>query len=367
EGSIVLGKTNMDEFAMGSSTENSGFKPTKNPIDISRVPGGSSGGSTAAVAAGMAPWAVGSDTGGSIRQPAAFCGVVGFKPTYGAVSRYGLIAMASSLDQIGPITQTVKDAQTVFPYMLGRDKMDATSINIEKNTRDIDPENLKIGIVKEFLEDGLDERLKEKVLEALDVYRGMGASIKEISLPHAPHGLSVYYIIMPSEVSSNLARYDGIRYGKQLDKEEGQDLIGKYLKIRGNNLGEEVKRRVMLGTYTLSAGYYDAYYLKAQKVRQLINQDFLEAFKEVDVIAMPTTPTPPFKFGEKSDDPLQMYLSDVYTVGANLTGMPAISIPVGTIEEDDKKLPAGMQLIAPHKYDFKLLDIAELYEKEITG
>ena len=366
EGSIVLGKTNLDEFAMGSSTENSGFEPTKNPIDTSRVPGGSSGGSAAAVAAGFVPWAAGSDTGGSIRQPAAFCGVVGFKPTYGAVSRHGLIAMASSLDQIGPITQTVEDAKIVFPYMLGRDKMDATSIDIEKNSREVNPSKLKIGVVKEFFEDGLDKRLNKKITQALDVYKEMGAELKEISLPHAPYSLAVYYIIMPSEVSSNLARYDGIRYGKHLSEEEKRGLIENYMRVRGDSLGEEVKRRIMLGTYTLSAGYYDAYYLKAQKVRKLITQDFVDAFKDVDVIAMPSTPTPPFKFGEKSDDPLQMYLSDIYTVSANLTGMPSISIPVGTIEEEGAELPAGLQLISPHKDDFKLLDIAELYEKNTS-
>lgn len=364
EGSIVLGKTNMDEFAMGSSTESSGFGPTKNPVDTSRVPGGSSGGSAAAVAAGLAPWALGSDTGGSIRQPAAFCGIVGFKPTYGAVSRHGLIAMASSLDQIGPLTNTVEEAKLVLPYILGPDGMDATSIGVDEQGESKKPGDLKIGIVKEFFGDGLDERNKAKVNEALDVYKKMGAEVKEVSLPHAPYSLAVYYIIMPSEVSSNLARFDGIRYGKHVSDNFAGDLLEGYLEVRGEGFGTETKRRIMLGTYTLSAGYYDAYYLKAQKVRNMIAKDFEEAFKDVDVIVSPTTPGLPFKFGEKVDDPIAMYLSDMYTVSANLVGLPAISIPVGTVTEGGKDLPVGMQLIAPHKKDYKLLDIAELYEKE---
>lgn len=367
EGSVILGKTNLDEFAMGSSTENSGFGPTKNPVDASRVPGGSSGGSAAAVAAGLAPWSLGSDTGGSIRQPAAFCGVVGFKPTYGAVSRHGLIAMASSLDQIGPITQTVEDSKIVFPYLLGPDKMDATSIEIENTSDGVDPKNLKIGVVKEFFSDGLDERVKAKVQEAIEVYKKLGAEIKEISLPHALYSLAVYYIIMPSEVSSNLARFDGIRYGRHVAEDFKGDLLDSYLKTRGEGFGKETKRRIMLGTYTLSAGYYDAYYLKAQKVRNLIAGDFKEAFKGVDAIISPTTPGLPFKFGEKTDDPIEMYLSDIYTVSANLIGLPAISVPVGTVLEDGIELPVGMQLMAPHKMDYKLLDIAELYEKSLSS
>ncbi|MEX0877634.1 MAG: Asp-tRNA(Asn)/Glu-tRNA(Gln) amidotransferase subunit GatA [Candidatus Spechtbacterales bacterium] len=366
EGSIILGKTNMDEFAMGSSTENSAFGPTKNPVDTARVPGGSSGGSAAAVAAGLAPWALGSDTGGSIRQPAAFCGVVGFKPTYGAVSRHGLIAMASSLDQIGPLTRTVEDAKIVFPYLLGRDKMDATSLEIEEQGNIKNPKNLKIGIVKEFLGEGLDERIKNKTMEALDVYKSLGAEVKEISLPRASYGLAVYYIIMPSEVSSNLARYDGIRYGKHIAEDFTGDLLDGYIEVRGAGLGKETKRRIMLGTHTLSSGYYDAYYLKAQKVRSMIAEDFAEAFKEVDVIVSPTTPGLPFKFGEKTDNPISMYLSDVYTVSANLVGLPAISIPVGTVSEDGKDLPVGLQLMSPHKKDYELLDIAGLYEKEVS-
>ena len=365
-GAVVLGKTNMDEFAMGSSTENSAFAPTKNPHDTSRVPGGSSGGSAAAVAAGFVPFALGSDPGGSIRQPAAFCGVVGFKPTYGAVSRYGLMAMASSLDQIGPITNTVQDAREVFDVISGRDEMDSTSIQLEEYARDKDPKDLKIGIPKEYFAEGLDPEVKKKVLDAIDVYKKMGAQIKEISIKHAPYSLAVYYIIMPSEASSNLARYDGVKYGLRIEDKDTDGLMDMYLKVRGQGFGQEVLRRIMLGTYTLSAGYYDAYYLKAQKVRNLIEEDFDRAFEKVDVIISPTTPTPAFKFGEKTQDPLQMYLSDIYTVSANLAGLPCISVPVGTVEKDGAKLPVGMQIFAPRKRDHFLLDVAEWYEKEVN-
>ncbi|MEX0869946.1 MAG: Asp-tRNA(Asn)/Glu-tRNA(Gln) amidotransferase subunit GatA [Candidatus Spechtbacterales bacterium] len=363
-GGVVVGKTNMDEFAMGSSTENSAYGPTKNPCDTERAPGGSSGGSAAAVSAGLIPFALGSDTGGSIRQPASFCGVVGFKPTYGAVSRHGLIAMASSLDQIGPITKTVQDAKLVFEQITGKDEMDSTSVDIHEHGLRKKPSELKLGIVKEFLEEGLDDRVKEKVLDAVNVYKKMGAGIKEISLPNALSSLAVYYIIMPAEASSNLARYDGIRYGKYLPEEEQETLMENYLKIRGDNFGPEVKRRIMLGTYILSAGYYDAYYLKAQKVRKLIEEDFVNAFKEVDAIISPTTPTPAFKLGAKTKNPLEMYLSDIYTVGANLAGLPAISVPVGSIDEAGTQLPVGMQVIGKERDDLELLDIAELYEKE---
>lgn len=364
-GGIILGKTNLDEFAMGSSTENSAFGSTKNPNDLTRVPGGSSGGSAACVAAGLASFALGSDTGGSVRQPAAFCGVVGFKPTYGAVSRYGLIAMASSLDQIGILTQTVEDAKLVFQNMVGRDRMDSTSHDIFM-PEDFKPiQDLTIGIPKEYFQEGLDERIKNKIFEAIEAYKKGGVKVKEISLPHAPFSLAVYYIIMPSEVSSNLARFDGIKYGAHGKLESHENLMDYYSKLRGENFGKEVKRRIMLGTYTLSAGYYDAYYLKAQKVRALIEQDFEKAFQEVDLIVSPTTPSLPFKFGEKTEDPLAMYLADVYTVSANLAGLPSISIPVGTIQEEGKALPVGMQIMAPRQLDFKLLDVAGWYEKAV--
>lgn len=368
KGAIVLGKTNLDEFAMGSSTENSAYGPTKNPVDKSRVPGGSSGGSAAAVAAELAPFALGSDTGGSIRQPAAFCGVVGFKPTYGAVSRYGLVALASSLDQIGPITKTVSDAKLVFGYLLGKDNMDATSRDIEKLKKESFSNKLiKIGIPKEYFAEGLDDRIKDRVYEVIDVYKKLGLSIKEISLPHTSFALAVYYIIMPSEASSNLARYDGLRYGVHRKKDSLGDLLDDYLKIRGDNFGKEALKRIMLGTYTLSAGYYDAYYLKAQKVRALIDEDFSKAFKEVDVIISPTTPTTAFKFGENTKDPIQMYLSDIYTVSANLAGIPAISVPCGTINHESIDLPVGFQLMGPKKDDFKVLYVAEMYEKAIKS
>lgn len=358
----VLGKTNMDEFAMGSSTENSAFGATKNPRDASRVPGGSSGGSAAAVAAGMAPFALGSDTGGSIRQPAAFCGVVGFKPTYGAVSRHGLIAMASSLDQIGTLTQTVEDAQVIFPHVAGRDIMDATSQNVARVQPLSSPEEVTIGVVSEFMGEGLSEEVRKRTEEALEVYRKLGVTVKEISLPSIEQSLAAYYIIMPAEVSSNMARYDGVKYGAYVDESFQGDLLERYLSVRGNHLGKEVQRRIMLGTYTLSAGYYDAYYATAQKARTLLDNEFLKAFSDVDIIATPTTPTPAFKFGEKTDDPLQMYLSDVYTVSANLTGVPALSIPVGGAGDNDE-LPVGLQLMAPRKEDYFLLDVARLYEE----
>ena len=344
-GALVLGKTNMDEFAMGSSTENSAFGPSSNPHDVSRVPGGSSGGSAVAVAADLAPFALGSDTGGSIRQPAAFCGVVGFKPSYGAVSRYGLIAMASSLDQIGVFTQTVDDATLVFSCLIGKDVMDSTS--------------------RENFGEGLDNRIRDKIYEAVDVYKKMGASVEELSLPYADFGLAAYYIIMPAEVSSNLAKFDGIRYGTHLVQDTEKSLIEDYAELRGKGFGKEVLRRIMLGTYTLSAGYYDAYYLKAQKVRTLIKKDYENAFAKVDVIISPTTPTLPFKFGEKTKNPLEMYLSDIYTVNANLAGVPAISIPIGIIKEEGKNLPVGMQITGPQKRDFFVLDVARAYEKAV--
>jgi len=365
-GAIILGKTNLDEFAMGSSTENSAFGPTKNPLDATRVPGGSSGGSAAAVAAGMCVAALGSDTGGSIRQPAAFCGVVGFKPTYGAVSRYGLIAMASSLDQIGPFANSVEDAQTVFDTIRGKDSFDATSLDLDAETKSykLKAKSLKIGIPKEYFGAGIDAEVKSSVEKAIKKYEANGAKVEEISLPHTEYGIATYQIIMASEVSANLARYDGIRFGKtQNTKHKTQNLLDHYLSTRQEGFGSEVKRRIMLGTHTLSSGYYDAYYLRAQKVRALIKQDFDKAFLQVDVIITPATPTLPFKFGEKSKDPVSMYLSDIFTVGVNLAGFPAIVIPCDWIEERGKKLPVGLQIIGKQRDDYRVLAAAELYEK----
>lgn len=339
QNAVFVGKTNMDEFAMGSSTENSAFKKTKNPNDLERVPGGSSGGSASAVAADMCLGSLGSDTGGSIRQPAAFCGAVGFKPTYGAVSRYGLMSMASSLDQIGPFAKTVEDAEIIFDAICGKDKMDSTSVDYEKlklPTKKIS--EMTIGVPKEYFDEGLDGRVAENVMQAIKKIESAGAKIKEINLPHSKYAIAVYYLIMPSEVSSNLARYDGIKYG--FSKQEG-DLIDVYNNSRGEGFGAEARRRIMLGTYALSAGYYDAYYLKAQKVRTKIKEDFENAFKEVDLIMGPVAPTLPFRFGEKTADPLSMYLEDIYTVPVNLAGLPAMSVPCGKIDG----LPVGLQII----------------------
>ena len=343
-GAVIIGKTNMDEFAMGSSTENSAFFATKNPYDLQRVPGGSSGGSAAAVAANETIYALGSDTGGSIRQPASFCGVVGLKPTYGAVSRFGLMAMASSLDQIGPITKTVGDCQTVFDAINGKDKLDSTSVDLKKEIRNtkFEIKNLRIGMPKEYFAQGLEKEVEKLVKEAIKKLENLGARVKEINLPYSEYALACYYIIMPSEVSANLARYDGIKYGySEFDK--AGDLMEVYLGSRHHGFGAEPRRRIMLGTYTLSAGYYDAYYLKAQKVRTLIEHDFEKAFKEVDVIMTPVSPTPAFKFGEKIDDPLKMYLSDIYTVSINLAGVPALSMPCGRVDG----LPVGLQIVGP--------------------
>jgi len=371
-GAVVLGKTNMDEFAMGSSTESSAYRLTRNPVDTERVPGGSSGGSAAAVAGNMAVFALGSDTGGSIRQPASFCGVVGLKPTYGRVSRYGLIAMASSLDQIGPFTTSVEDAAIVLSEMYGYDSMDVTTAESDgKRFEDFlsgDVRGLRIGIPKEYLSGDLDERVRKVFLEAVERFRSLGAEIKEVSLPHAKYALPVYYIIMPSEVSSNLARLDGIRYGMSAnDRSErfaGSDtLLETYLDTRGYGFGDEVKRRIMLGTYALSAGYYDAYYKKAQKVRELIRRDFADAFREVDLVFSPTAPEGAFRFGAKQDDPVSMYLSDIYTVTANLAGIPAISFPVGAIEEDGNDLPLGGQLMGKWFDEETLLRAADAFEK----
>ncbi|TSC78662.1 MAG: aspartyl-tRNA(Asn)/glutamyl-tRNA (Gln) amidotransferase subunit A [Parcubacteria group bacterium Gr01-1014_33] len=382
---IFLGKTNMDEFAMGSSTENSAFGFSRNPHDLSRVPGGSSGGSAAAVAADMCIAALGSDTGGSIRQPASFCGIAGFKPTYGQVSRHGLIAMASSLDQIGPMAKTVEDAHILFEAIRGQDECDSTTIkelNYELGIKNQELRNLKIGVPKEYFSEGLDVDVKAVITEALEKAKRAGARIEEITLPHSRFALPAYYIIVPSEVSANMARFDGIRYGYSVSaanrheqrttltdtnskdtRRDAENLYDVYTKTRAQGFGTEVKRRIMLGTYALSAGYYDAYYVKAQKVRRLITQDFDNAFKNVDIIAGPTMPMLPFRFGERTENPLQMYLADVYTVAVNLAGLPAVSVPAGAVTRLGSKLPVGLQFIGSHGKDQKLLSIARQFEQ----
>ena len=363
EEAVFIGKTNMDEFAMGSSTENSGFGPTKNPVDLKRVPGGSSGGSAAAVKAGFCVYALGSDTGGSIRQPASFCGVVGFKPSYGAVSRHGLIAMASSLDQIGPITKNVDDAAIIFEAIRGGDELDSTSVHREWEdfSNPIDIEEIKIGVPREYFTHGLDKDIEKNIRAVIAKLEKEGVKIKEISLPYSEWALAAYYIIMPAEVSANLARFDGMKYGFSEIKNSKlkiQNLLDVYLKSRGEGFGDEVRRRIMLGTYILSAGYYDAYYKKAQKVRRLIKAEFDNVFKSVDIILTPTTPSTAFKFGEKTSDPLSMYLADIYTVSVNLAGAPAISLPCG----EANGLPVGLQLIGKNFEDIKLLQIAKVVE-----
>lgn len=363
-GMIPVGKTNMDEFAMGSSTENSAFKTTKNPWDLSRVPGGSSGGSAAAVAADEAPLALGSDTGGSIRQPASFCGVVGIKPTYGRVSRYGLIAFASSLDQIGPISKDVTDSALLMNAICGYDKNDSTSAGIEAPdltkalVRNV--KGLKIAVPKELMGEGIEEGTKKAVLEALKTYEKLGASVKEVSLPSLKFALAVYYIIAPAEASSNLSRYDGVHYG--IRTEGNADLMKMYLTTRDKGFGPEVKRRIIIGTYALSSGYYDAYYLKAQKIRTLIKKDMDDTFRDFDVIMSPTCPSAAFKIGEKAGDPLQMYLSDIATIPINLAGVPAVSLPCGF----DKDLPVGLQIIGRSFDEETIIRTAYSYECE-TG
>jgi len=366
EHAVFLGKTNMDEFAMGASTENSAFHTTKNPYDTSRVPGGSSGGSTAAVAGGFALAALGSDTGGSIRQPAAFCGVVGMKPTYGTVSRFGLIDMASSLDQIGPITKSVEDAAILFDVIKGKDPRDATSVEGNYTKELLNPDfnktkELTIGIPKEYFIEGLSEEVKKGMNVAIQKFKKLGISFKEITLPHTKYALSCYYIIMPAEVSTNLARFDGIRYGRE--KTNTKTLRDIYFETKGKGFGTESKRRILLGTFVLSSGYHDAYYTKAQKVRRLITDDFKKAFEDVDVIFAPTTPTTAFKIGEKAKDPLSMYLSDIFTVAVNLAGLPAVSIPVRKYEIGKSGLPVGFQLIGKHFREQDILSLGMLYEK----
>ncbi|MCK4354945.1 Asp-tRNA(Asn)/Glu-tRNA(Gln) amidotransferase subunit GatA [Candidatus Parcubacteria bacterium] len=365
QGSVFLGKTNLDEFAMGSSTENSAFGPTKNPCDLERVPGGSSGGSAAAVAADECAFALGSDTGGSVRLPASFCGVVGLKPSYGAVSRNGLIAFASSLDQIGPITKTVEDAKIVFNAIRGRDEMDSTSVEINPASAKTTAwqskiQNLRIGVPKEYFVKGINPEVEKTIRSAIKQYEKMGAKIKEISLPHTKYALAVYYIISPSEASANLARFDGIKYGYSESKNQ-DNLLDVYLQTRGKGFGKEVRRRIMLGIYALSAGYYDAYYLKAQKVRTRIIEDFNKAFQDIDVIMAPVSPTTAFKLGEKVDDPITMYLSDIFTISVNLAGLPALSLPCGKVDN----LPVGLQLIGNVFEEEKILDIARELEYRV--
>jgi aspartyl-tRNA(Asn)/glutamyl-tRNA(Gln) amidotransferase subunit A len=361
-GAIVFGRLNMDEFAMGSSTENSSFHTTLNPWDTSRIPGGSSGGSAASVAADECIASLGTDTGGSIRQPAALCGCVGVKPTYGRVSRYGVIAFASSLDQVGPFTKDVRDAALLMNVISGHDPKDSTSVprEVPDYTASLtgDLKGLKLGVAKEFMVDGLDPEVKNAIDAAIQQFEKRGAEIVEVSLPHSKYSVATYYIVATAEASANLARFDGVRYGKRVD---GADPLEMYRKTRGAGFGAEVKRRIILGTYVLSSGYYDAYYLRAQKVRTLIRQDFDTAFEKVDAIISPTTPTAAFKVGEKANDPLQMYLSDIFTISSNLAGNCGMSLPCGFTS--NPKLPIGMQLLGPSFGEEKLFQIAHAYEQ----
>ncbi len=360
-GAVMIGKTNMDEFAMGSSNETSYYGPVRNPWNPETVPGGSSGGSAAAVAARLVPAATGTDTGGSIRQPAALCGVTGLKPTYGRVSRWGMIAFASSLDQGGPIARSAEDAALLLGVMAGFDERDSTSIDRPvpdyTATLNDDIRGLKIGLPKEYFGEGLEAGVAQAVEAALDEYRRLGAEIVEISLPNTHLAVPAYYVVAPAECSSNLSRFDGVRFGHRC--EEPEDLEDLYKRSRGEGFGAEVKRRIMIGTYALSAGYYDAYYLKAQKVRRLIRDDFLRAFEQVDVIMGPTTPAPAFRLGEKTDDPITMYLSDIYTIAVNLAGLPGMSIPAGFVNG----LPVGLQLIGNHFDEARLLNVAHRYQQ----
>lgn len=357
---VFLGRANMDEFAMGGSTENSAFGVVKNPYDVSRVAGGSSGGSVAAVAADMALVALGSDTGGSIREPASFCGLVGLKPTYGRVSRYGLMAMGSSLDQIGPITKTVEDARIVYEAIRGEDKYDSTSISDETyGKKEWKGKKGTVGVPRKLMEQGgIDKDVIDNFNDSIKKFADAGFEIVDVELPNASLALAVYYVIMPAEVSSNMARYDGVKYGSLT---EGEDLLGDYLETRRAGFGKEVRRRILLGTYVLSTGYYDAYYNKANAARKLIAQDYENAFKKADIIITPTSPTPAFKIGEKTDDPVQMYLADVFTVTANLVGTPALSVPSGIALRDGKKLPLGIQLTAAHGQEHQLFEAGKRF------
>ncbi|MFI4894826.1 MAG: Asp-tRNA(Asn)/Glu-tRNA(Gln) amidotransferase subunit GatA [Steroidobacterales bacterium] len=361
-GVVTLGKTNMDEFAMGSSNETSYFGPVRNPWDLTRVPGGSSGGSAAAVAARLTPAATATDTGGSIRQPAALCGITGIKPTYGRVSRFGMIAFASSLDQGGLLTRSAEDSALLLTAMAGFDERDSTSVELPvpdyAATLEQPLKGLKIGLLKEFFDDGLDADTARRIRDALEVLHHQGATLREVSLPHLPLSVPTYYVVAPAECSSNLARYDGVRFGYRCDNP--RDLLDLYQRSRGEGFGAEVKRRIMTGTYVLSAGYYDAYYLKAQRVRALISADFERAFHEVDVLIGPTTPTPAFELGAKTSNPVTMYLNDIYTIGANLAGLPAISVPCGLVQG----LPVGLQIVGPHFAEPKLLNVAHRYQQE---
>ena len=361
ENAVILGKTNLDEFAMGGSTENSAYFPTRNPWNTECVPGGSSGGSAAAVAAGTAVWAIGSDTGGSIRQPASFCGVVGMKPTYGRVSRYGLVAYASSLDQIGPITKDVTDCAHILNIITGHDDMDSTCVNeaVPDYTKALveDVKGLKIGIPKEYFVDGMDPDVEKAIRDGIKKLEELGAEVVEISLPNTAHAISTYYLIAPAEAATNLERYDGVSYGERAD---GVDIVDMMTNTRSQYFGEEVKRRIMIGNYALSAGYYDAYYLKALKVRRLVKEDYDKAFEKVDVIVCPTAPSPAYKIGEKIDNPLEMYLQDVCTVPLNLAGLPGISVPCGF---SSKGLPIGMQLIGKPLDEATLIRTAYTYEQ----
>lgn len=364
-GAVILGKTNLDEFAMGSSTENSAYQVTANPWDVERVPGGSSGGSAAAVASAESLVALGSDTGGSIRQPASFCGVVGMKPTYGLVSRYGLVAYASSMDQIGPFSRTVKDSAILLQAIAGYDPKDSTSLNvpIPDYTKNLSPNlrpkgQIRIGLIQETFGEGLDSSVLQAFTKAVELLQELGAEIQVISCPRFSYGLPTYYIIAPSEASANLARYDGVKYGFRTS--ESENLLNMYAKTRSEGFGLEVKRRIMIGTYALSAGYYDAYYLKAQKVRTLIKKDFDKAFAKVDILACPTSSTTAFKVGEKTDDPLSMYLSDLMTIPVNLAGLPALSLPCGF---DEQGLPIGIQLMSNVLREDLLFEVAHVYEQ----
>ena len=358
KGVVFLGRTNMDEFAMGSSTENSAYGPTRNPLDTNRVPGGSSGGSAASVAMNGALIALGSDTGGSIRQPASFCGLVGFKPTYGTVSRYGLTAMSSSLDQIGPITKSVADAEILFEAIYKHDPMEATSFK-ESDRVEVTKETKKIGVPRDWLEgEGLDDDIKKSFADACEEFKNAGYEIVEVDLPISKHSLAIYYIIQPAEVSSNMSRFDGVRYGV---RKGGTNLKDLYGESRGQGLGDEVRRRILLGTFTLSHGHYDAYYAQAMKAISLVKQEFEDVFTKCDAIITPTSPFPPFEFGERTANPLSMYMSDLFTVPANIAGIPAISLPFGT---DSKNMPIGIQLMGPNFSDRRLLKLGRILTKE---
>jgi aspartyl-tRNA(Asn)/glutamyl-tRNA(Gln) amidotransferase subunit A len=363
-GAILLGKTNCDEFAMGSSTENSAYFPTRNPWNLDTVPGGSSGGSAAAVAAGEAVWALGTDTGGSVRQPGALCGVVALKPTYGLISRFGLIAFASSLDHVGTFTRDVRDCAALLSVIAGKDPLDATSLPTERRdyTADLDGgvDGLRIGVVRDWLGEGVEPGVKAAVESSIDRLANLGAEMGEASLPHTDYALSAYYLIAPAECSSNLARYDGVRYGHRTA--DARDVVEMNMRTRGEGFGDEVKRRIILGTYSLSAGYYDAYYGQAQKVRTLVIRDFAEAYERFDLLVGPTSPTTAFRLGEKAEDPLAMYLSDIFTIPSDLAGNPAISVPCGL---DEKGLPVGLQLMGPHLDEATVLRAAHAFEQDL--